>query len=296
MQPRCVIAGTTYLVTRRCSERRFFLRPGRKTNAIVRHAIFKAAHLWGVEVHAWTVMSNHLHLVVTDRWRELPSFMHALDLEISRALSPEIGRWGGLWEAGTYSAVALLDEEAILEKITYVLANPVRAGLVRRAWRWPGETSARLAFGDVVTARRPDTRFYRKVRGRNQYVLRLAPPPGMDPVDALVRVRARVQEIEKQVALTMRDAGRKWLGERKVMEQDPYDNPSSWEKRRGLSPTFASRDKWRRIDAAQRRGSWLTVYREVLARFRAGERNVVFPHGTWAMVRVYGCNCAPAPT
>lgn len=152
MVPRYLIAGRTYFVTRRCSERRFFLRPGKRVNAIVRHAIAKAARIWGVQVHAWTVTSNHLHLVVTDRERELPNFMRVLDLEIAKGVSAEIGRWGGLWDGERYSAVELLDEAAIIEKIAYVLANPVRAGLVRRAVRWPGETSAELAFGDVVVA------------------------------------------------------------------------------------------------------------------------------------------------
>jgi hypothetical protein len=33
------VPGTTYLVTRRCSERRFFLRPSAVTNAIFLYAL-----------------------------------------------------------------------------------------------------------------------------------------------------------------------------------------------------------------------------------------------------------------
>jgi REP element-mobilizing transposase RayT len=297
MVPRYLIVGRTYLVTRRCSERRFFLRPGRKTNKIVRYAITKAAHIWGVEVHAWTVMSNHLHIVATDPQRELPNFMHIVDLEISKAVSAEIGRWGGLWEPGeSYSSVELCDVDAIIEKIAYVLANPVSAGLVRRATRWPGETSVKMVFGEVVVAYRPDTAYYRNSRQPERYEIRLAPPPGIDPVECLERARARIREIETQQAETMRREGRKWLGERRVLEQDPYDSPSSWEKRRGIRPTFASRDKWKRIETAQRRSWWLAVYRAALERFRQGVHDVVFPYGTWGMERIYGCNCAPAPT
>ena len=297
MVPRYLIAGRTFLVTRRCSERRFFLRPGRKVNAIVRYAIFKAARIWGVEVHAWNVMSNHLHMVVTDRERELPNFMRVVDLEISKGVSAEIGRWGGFWEAGqSYSAVELLDEAAIVEKIAYVLANPVSAGLVRRARRWPGETSMRFAFGDVIVASRPESAYYRNSRQPARYELVLREPPGLDAIECRERVLARVHEIEKESADRMRREGRKWLGERRVLAQDPYDSPTTWEARRGLRPTFASRDKWKRIEAAQRRAWFLAAYRSALQRFRAGDRSVIFPHGTWLMERLYGCNCAPAPT
>jgi putative transposase len=296
MVPRMIIAGRTYLLTRRCSERRFFLRPGKNVNAIVRYALFKAARLWRVEVHGWTVMSNHLHIVATDKFRELSNFMRTLDLEISKGVSPEIGRWGGLWEPGQFSAVELLDTEAMIEKLAYVLANPVSARLVRRATRWPGETSVHMAFGEVAVARRPATRYYRNSRQPESYELRLEPLPGMDPATCLEIVRRRVRAIEKATDVKMRNEQRKFLGPLRVLRQDPYDSPTSWEKRRGLNPTYASRDKWKRIETAQRNRAWLSAYREALARYRAGERDVIFPYGTWAMDRIYGCNCAPAPT
>jgi hypothetical protein len=192
--------------------------------------------------------------------------------------------------------VELLDEEAIIEKIAYVLANPVTAGLVRRATRWPGETSARLSFGDVVIALRPATAYYRNSRQSARYELVLAAPPGVDPIHCLERVRVRVHQLEKEAAQKMQREGRKWLGERRVLQQDPYDSPSTWEARRGLRPTFASRDKWKRVEASQRRGWFLSAYRSALDRFRSGDRTVTFPHGTWLMERLYGCNCAPAPT
>jgi putative transposase len=42
---RRVLPGQTYLVTRRCSERRFFLRPSTVTNAIFLYALAVAARL-----------------------------------------------------------------------------------------------------------------------------------------------------------------------------------------------------------------------------------------------------------
>lgn len=63
--PRCVLAGTTYLVTRRCIGRRFLLRPDRALNELFVYCLGLAAQEHGVRLHALCVMSNHYHLVLT---------------------------------------------------------------------------------------------------------------------------------------------------------------------------------------------------------------------------------------
>ena len=49
---RKVIPGTTYLITRRCSERRFYLRPDAATTCIIAYCPARAARMTGVKVHA----------------------------------------------------------------------------------------------------------------------------------------------------------------------------------------------------------------------------------------------------
>lgn len=121
-----------------------------------------------------------------------------------------------------------------------------------------------------------------------------AAPPRMDGVECDMLVRARVRTLEKEAVEDVRGRGRKFLGEKRVLRQDPYDSPTTWEKRRGRNPTFASRDKWARIEAAQRNRGWLSEYADALEALREGVRDAVFPTGTWLMVRRYGCRCASA--
>ena len=48
-------------------------------------------------------------------------------------------------------------EQAVLEKVAYCIANPVAAGLVRRADQWPGVTTTPEQLGRASwTAKRPD--------------------------------------------------------------------------------------------------------------------------------------------
>lgn len=168
------------------------------------------------------------------------------------------------------------------------------AGLVRRAKRWPGSSSARLRFGDVVVAARPSGGYYANSGQPESYSFRLEAPPRMDGVECEMLVRARVRTLEKEAVKDVRGRGRKFLGEKRVLRQNPYDSPTTWEKRRGRNPTFASGDKWARIEAAQRKRGWLAEYADALEALREGLWDVVFPAGTWLMVRRYGCRCASA--
>src|SRR5512133_1221414 len=113
--PRRVLPGTTYLVTRRCSERRFFLRPSRLTNDIFLYVLAVAARRYGVLVHAFCVLSNHCHLIVTDEEGRLPAFMQYLDSLVARAVNASLGHFESLWARdGSYSAVEPLDPADVL--------------------------------------------------------------------------------------------------------------------------------------------------------------------------------------
>ena len=64
--PRQVLANQTYLLTRRCMGRRFLLRPDKRLNNLFVYCLALAAQKYGIQIHAFCVMSNHYHLVLTD--------------------------------------------------------------------------------------------------------------------------------------------------------------------------------------------------------------------------------------
>ncbi len=130
--PRRVVPGTRYLLTRRSSERRFFLRPSRTVNHILRYVLAVATQRYGVALHAFCVLSTHLHLVLTDVKGNLPEFERYLHSLIARSINALHGHFESFWAPGSYSAVALLASEDVVSKCAYVLCNPTTAGLVRR--------------------------------------------------------------------------------------------------------------------------------------------------------------------
>jgi len=96
----------------------------------------------GVEVHAYVLMSNHLHLLLTPRREQaLPKMMQALGRSYVRGFNQRHGRSGTLWE-GRYRSTLIQTERYLLACMVYIDLNPVRAGMVAQAADHPWSSHA----------------------------------------------------------------------------------------------------------------------------------------------------------
>lgn len=89
-------------------------------------------------VHAYQLMDNHIHLLVTPRAPEsIPQLMQALGRSYVQAFNRRHGRTGTLWE-GRYRCTVLDAETWLMPCMVYLDLNPVRAGLVVQPadYRW----------------------------------------------------------------------------------------------------------------------------------------------------------------
>jgi REP element-mobilizing transposase RayT len=294
--PRQILPGTTFLITRRCSERRFFLRPSRLTNDTFRFALAVASRRYGILVHAFCVLSNHYHLVVTDPHALLPSFMRDLNSLVAKATNSALNRWEKFWAPDSYSAVRLVNADDILQKMVYVLANPVAAGLVRHGREWPGLWSDPRRIGAAPkTLRRPREFFRAKGPTPVSVEFQLQRPPGFEGDEAFIETLNReLAEAEDRAAAELTREGRSFLGVYGVLSQQPHGRPATGEPRRALSPRVACRDKWGRIEALLRLADFVRAYREALEAWRSGVRDVLFPAGTWLMRVQHRAPCAGA--
>jgi len=292
--PRQVLPGVTYLISRRCFGRMFLLRPSPLVNELFEYVLADKATEYGIEIHAYVVMSNHWHCVLTDPRGQLPEFQRDLGSTVARALNAALGRWESFWAPGSYSAVALQTEEDVLDKMAYVLANPVAAGLVRRGSEWPGLWSAPSVIGaGGREVKRPDHYFRRNGPAPKTATLEVVCPKGFGTVEKLRRrLTDALTEREDRAARELAEAGRSFVGAKKVLALSPFARPAPLEPRRGLKPRVASLDKWKRMEALGRLGTFLAEYRVAWKAFKAGARKVVFPEGTYGMRVWCGVVCA----
>jgi REP-associated tyrosine transposase len=89
------------------------------------------------ETLAYVVMPDHLHwLVRLKDSAELGQVMRAVKCVSSWRINKALNRSGRLWQAG-YHDHALRKEEDIVSTARYVVANPLRAGLVKQIGDYP---------------------------------------------------------------------------------------------------------------------------------------------------------------
>jgi hypothetical protein len=266
------------------------------TSGLFLYVLAVAARRFGVLVHAFCVLFNHYHLVVTDPDARLPEFGQYLDSLVARATNSILGRWESFWAPSSYSAVALTTPEDILEKVAYVLANPSAAGLVRHGRDWPGLWSAPDQIGGAtLIAKRPREFFRANGVMPEEVELELTVPPGFDSAEEFRnRLVAALEMKEEQAAKDVAAKGRGFLGKAKVLTQRATSRPPPFEPRQKLNPKVAAGDKWKRIEALARLGEFLAEYREAWCARRAGKLDAIFPHGTYLMRVLHGAPCSSA--
>jgi putative transposase len=133
---RAIWPGIPYHVTQRGNRREpvFFA-------AVDRYSYLKLlseyAALHSVEVLAYCLMTNHVHLVLVPSTEEgLHRMLRPLHMRYAQRVNRGRGWRGHLWQGRFFSS--MLDEPYLWSAIRYVELNPVRAGMVRRAedYRW----------------------------------------------------------------------------------------------------------------------------------------------------------------
>ena len=204
------------------------------------------AERFGILVHAAVLMSTHEHLIITDVLGNLPRFLERFHRLVALA-TKVLRKWDGpVWDPGKTSIVRLESEQAIIEKIAYVLANPVAAGLVHRAEEWPGVTQRLAELGNAkLVAKRPDE----YVDADNpiwpkQAELSFSLPPALADNDSregiVERIGVELRLIEDCARAEVRKNRWRVPGARRVRLMSPTKRARSFENLRSLNPTFAT--------------------------------------------------------
>jgi hypothetical protein len=294
--PRAIIPGRRYLITRRCSERRFFMRPDRETNNAFVYCMALAARKSGVSVVCVGTTSNHYHAVVVDNVGRLPEFLEQFHKLFAKHQNALRGRWEAFWATEPTSIVELPNADDVLAKMVYAIANPVSSHLVDRVHVWPGVESLTAIELDVPLVASKPSRFFDPDNDDLPDVVQLgfrrAPGfEGLNQVEYAKLVAAQVAQAEAKAKAERLEKRIQLVGRKGVLRQHWSHRPSTREPRRGLSPRVACRNKWARIEALQRNQAFLDHYRGARADHLAG-RDALFPPGTWWLCRFVGLKSA----
>ena len=86
---------------------------------------------------AWVLMPDHLHwLFQLLESQDLATAVKTFKARSARTISRKLGRRGALWQPGYYDHAVRRDED-LLAIARYIVANPLRAGLVESLGDYP---------------------------------------------------------------------------------------------------------------------------------------------------------------
>ncbi len=159
---RVVIPGLPHHVTQRGNgrARTFFCE---SDYALYRDLLGQQCRAAAVEVWAWCLMPNHVHLILVPSDADgLRRALAAVHRRYAGTIHARRKRTGHFWQ-GRFGAV-VMDETHLAAALRYVSLNPVRARLVERArdWRWASTRAHLSGKADGITALAPIRERFRR--------------------------------------------------------------------------------------------------------------------------------------
>ncbi len=96
---------------------------------------------YGLEILGWCLMTNHIHLIGRPAGEEsLAKALGRTHFRYTQYINRFHGRSGHLWQNRFYSCP--LGRRDFWKALLYVEQNPLRAGIVRQAWKYPWSSAA----------------------------------------------------------------------------------------------------------------------------------------------------------
>lgn len=151
--PRLILPGQPHHVILRGNNRQaiFFSDLDRQH---LLATLTEVAVQYGVAIHAYVLMDNHLHLLLTPSAADdLSRMMQALGRRYVGWFNARHRRSGTLWE-GRFRAGLIEGERHLLACMRYIELNPVRAGLCLEPAQWPWSSALHhlgLARSGLIT-------------------------------------------------------------------------------------------------------------------------------------------------
>ncbi|MFJ5300262.1 REP-associated tyrosine transposase [Pseudomonas sp. NPDC088368] len=132
---RCSLIDQVYLITAVTHNRQPFFSDWRAARLLV-HQLRKAQWAGLADSLAWVVMPDRFHWLMQLKDRELSAVVHRVKCQAAGQVNGYLGRSGQFWQRGFHDR-ALRSDEDVRPVARYIIANPIRAGLVKRVHDYP---------------------------------------------------------------------------------------------------------------------------------------------------------------
>ena len=299
-RPRPTYKNSKAMVTKRVHKRQHLLSDGAEVRHIIEFTLAYCAMKYETELHAIVVQSNHIHRDNLDKAGNRPDFNRDFHSFLARQLNALREESDSFFSSSQPNYVESESSGDVLDRISYIMGNPVKHGVVREGKDYQG---LRLRWPQPDRVIKKPKGFFRPEseggKVPDEVVLRFSRPPGFEgltdeELDRLLEERILAKEKKER---EKRDAdGKPFECDVTSEPPDPNSFPTSRHSPFGLAPLIGAKVKEERLAAIKRLKEFRERHREARLRFVAGETDVVFPYGTYQAARRWGALVEPAPT
>jgi REP element-mobilizing transposase RayT len=291
---RCQKKTRIYSITNRTLHQKYFFLPSEEVNAIILGLLAKMADRYDIEIFAFVFMSNHFHLLARSQSLQMHLFMRDFQGQLARKLNRHWRRTGTFFER-RYTATAVLDDDALTDKLRYTVCNPCESNLVRHPKMWPGLSSWSIhKSGEPLVGKVVNRKLYWSLKRMKEHVdaseqelikmateefpLEMARLPQWDGIDDRA-YRDRICDIIEEHAAHLAEQRRvRCLGVKRILEQSFNGRPKSPKK--SPRPLCHTNCHETRQNFLEERLEVTERYKDAVRKIRKNKTQVSFPQGT----------------
>ena len=145
--PRYVIPGQPQHIIQRGNNRQAIFATDQDFQ-FFRDALVEASGRFGLAIHAYVFMTNHIHLLATPFYADsISKTLQSVGRRYVQYFNFTYKRTGTLG-GGRYRSTVIDTESYLLKLMHYIDMNPVRAGMTTHPREYPWSSYARYATGD----------------------------------------------------------------------------------------------------------------------------------------------------
>lgn len=224
--PRLTLPGLPHLVLQRGNNRQPIFETAADYQTML-ELLAENARKYDVAVHAYVLMENHFHLLITPQTAEgLPRLMQSVGRRYVRYFNDTHHRTGTLWE-GRYRSTLIEADPYVLACMVYFDLNPVRAGVAAQAGDYPWSSHAHYSGQHID-----------KLISAHSLVWALGNTPFAREAAYTHMVRAGISAVQQQVLTDASLSG--WaLGSAKFVEDLQKNTPRRLTKSRAGRPAIS---------------------------------------------------------
>ena len=240
-----------------------------------------------IEIYGLAVQSSHYHaLLRAPDAVVLADFMEYVNKTVAKMVK-RVHDWPEKVWSRRYASIAVLDDEASIDRMRYLFGQATKAGLVLRPRDWPGVHCVdALVRGEklIGTYYEHDKITRAKRRGKpvdefsKRYEVRLSNLPAWEGLPGH-KVRANYAALERQVEAEARErrreTGTEPLGAARVLAQDPHHAPDKIDT--SPAPRCHTTIKELRDRYLEAYRSFVAAFREALATLLSSDVATTFP-------------------